>query len=218
MTWLLVRMYPSDRMTSPDPVPLPPLPRAAMVTTDGMTLFATEVTSHTLSWLELAAAARRRGRRGLRRGDDAAARDAPDRQRADQRRRQQPPVPVVPVLRSGHDCANPSWTERGSTGLTYTDADQGRHPRHHPRRVRPAPPPGRTTIDDAVHRTAVHRTIDQGSDDGRLRSAGPALRRRDRRFRDGGGVYSRHHRASAPSGGHPARPGLRNRRHHRPAR
>ena len=53
MTWLLVRMYPSDRMTSPDPVPLPPLPRAEIVTTDGMTLFATEVTSHTLSWLEL---------------------------------------------------------------------------------------------------------------------------------------------------------------------
>ena len=54
MTWLLVRMYPLDRMTSPDPVPLPPLPRAEMVTTEGMTLFATEVTSHTLSWLELA--------------------------------------------------------------------------------------------------------------------------------------------------------------------
>jgi len=36
-------------MTSPDPVPLPPLPLAAIVTTEGMTLVATEVTAQALT-------------------------------------------------------------------------------------------------------------------------------------------------------------------------
>ena len=39
-------------MTSPDPVPAPPWPRAEIVTTEGMTSFATDVTLHTLTWLE----------------------------------------------------------------------------------------------------------------------------------------------------------------------
>jgi hypothetical protein len=51
VTWLFVRMYPSDRITSPDPVPLPrpPLPLAAIVTTEGMTSSATGVTAHALT-------------------------------------------------------------------------------------------------------------------------------------------------------------------------
>jgi hypothetical protein len=49
MTWLFVRMYPSDRITSPDPVPLPLLPLAAIVTTEGMTSSATGVTAHALT-------------------------------------------------------------------------------------------------------------------------------------------------------------------------
>jgi hypothetical protein len=36
-------------MTSPDPVPLPPLPVAAIVTTDGTTSLATWVTAHALT-------------------------------------------------------------------------------------------------------------------------------------------------------------------------
>src|SRR5690242_1201201 len=36
-------------MTSPDPVPPSPWPRAEIVTTEGRTWFATEVTSHTLA-------------------------------------------------------------------------------------------------------------------------------------------------------------------------
>src|SRR5215469_4193160 len=53
ITWLLVRMYPSDLMTSPDPVPAPPAPLALMVTTEGSTSLATCVTWHTaaLGWL-----------------------------------------------------------------------------------------------------------------------------------------------------------------------
>ena len=40
-------------MTSPDPVPLPPLPLAAIVTTEGMTWSATAVTAHALTvWEE----------------------------------------------------------------------------------------------------------------------------------------------------------------------
>src|SRR5579863_692899 len=42
-------------MTSPDPVPPPPGPRAEIVTTDGMTWLATAVTSQTLTCPELAA-------------------------------------------------------------------------------------------------------------------------------------------------------------------
>jgi hypothetical protein len=49
MTWLFVRMYPSGRITSPDPVPLPLLPLAAIVTTEGMTSSATGVTAHALT-------------------------------------------------------------------------------------------------------------------------------------------------------------------------
>jgi hypothetical protein len=49
MTWLLVKMYPSDRMISPDPVPLPPLPLAEIVTTEGMTWSATEMTLQALT-------------------------------------------------------------------------------------------------------------------------------------------------------------------------
>src|SRR5215469_12230755 len=41
-------------MTSPDPVPAPPLPRAEIVTTDGMTRLATDVTSQALTWPGLA--------------------------------------------------------------------------------------------------------------------------------------------------------------------
>src|SRR5215469_11314236 len=41
-------------MTSPDPVPAPPEPRAEIVTTDGMTRLATDVTSQALTWPELA--------------------------------------------------------------------------------------------------------------------------------------------------------------------
>jgi hypothetical protein len=47
-------MYPSDLMTSPDPVPPPPpAPLALMVTTEGSTSLATCVTWHTapLGWL-----------------------------------------------------------------------------------------------------------------------------------------------------------------------
>src|SRR5215469_2344455 len=40
-------------MTSPDPVPAPPLPRAEIVTTDGITRLATDVTSQALTWPEL---------------------------------------------------------------------------------------------------------------------------------------------------------------------
>src|SRR5580692_7640089 len=40
-------------MTSPDPVPPPSAPRAEIVTTDGMTWLATDVTSQTLTWPEL---------------------------------------------------------------------------------------------------------------------------------------------------------------------
>src|SRR5215471_12644842 len=39
-------------MSSPDPVPAPPWPLAAIVTTEGRTLSATDVTSHTLTWPE----------------------------------------------------------------------------------------------------------------------------------------------------------------------
>src|SRR5215831_7399395 len=39
-------------MISPDPVPLSPWPLAAIVTTDGRTLSATDVTLHTLTWPE----------------------------------------------------------------------------------------------------------------------------------------------------------------------
>jgi hypothetical protein len=55
ITWLLVRMYPSDLMTSPDPVPLPVAPDALIVTTEGSTSLATWDTSHTVSvgWLVL---------------------------------------------------------------------------------------------------------------------------------------------------------------------
>src|SRR5262245_27940608 len=49
MTWLFVKMWPSDRMTSPDPVPLPREPLAAIVTTEGTTLSATEITGHALT-------------------------------------------------------------------------------------------------------------------------------------------------------------------------
>jgi hypothetical protein len=45
-------MYPSDLMISPDPVPLPPLPLAEIVTTEGMTWSATEMTLHTLTWAD----------------------------------------------------------------------------------------------------------------------------------------------------------------------
>src|SRR5690349_24504738 len=41
-------------MTSPDPVPPPPAPRAEIVTTDGMTWLATAVTLQTLTCPELA--------------------------------------------------------------------------------------------------------------------------------------------------------------------
>src|SRR5215469_17660422 len=41
-------------MTSPDPVPAPPEPRAEIVTTDGITRLATDVTSQALTWPELA--------------------------------------------------------------------------------------------------------------------------------------------------------------------
>src|SRR5215472_16586585 len=53
ITWLLVTMYPSDLMTSPDPVPAPPAPLALMVTTEGSTSLATCVAWHTapLGWL-----------------------------------------------------------------------------------------------------------------------------------------------------------------------
>ena len=40
-------------MTSPDPVPAPSAPRAEIVTTDGMTWLATDVTLQTLTWPEL---------------------------------------------------------------------------------------------------------------------------------------------------------------------
>src|SRR5271156_4717834 len=43
-------------MTSPDPVPLPPMPVAAIVTTDGTTSFATCVTAHALTAAEECAA------------------------------------------------------------------------------------------------------------------------------------------------------------------
>src|SRR6516165_8997023 len=53
MTWLLVKMYPSDRMISPDPVPPPPpLPLAEIVTTEGMTWSATEITLQALTWAD----------------------------------------------------------------------------------------------------------------------------------------------------------------------
>src|SRR5690348_3416247 len=44
-------------MTSPDPVPPPSWPRAEIVTTEGRTWFATEVTSHALTVAGLGAAA-----------------------------------------------------------------------------------------------------------------------------------------------------------------
>src|SRR5215470_19415498 len=43
-------------MTSPDPVPAPPWPRAEIVTTEGRTWSATEVTLHTLGGAGLDAA------------------------------------------------------------------------------------------------------------------------------------------------------------------
>src|SRR5215472_15633231 len=43
-------------MTSPDPVPAPPWPRAEIVTTEGRTWSATEVTLHTLAGAGLDAA------------------------------------------------------------------------------------------------------------------------------------------------------------------
>ena len=49
MTWLFVKMWPSDRMTSPDPVPPPAGPLAAIVTTEGITRSATEVTGQALT-------------------------------------------------------------------------------------------------------------------------------------------------------------------------
>src|SRR5262249_26179229 len=42
-------MYPSGRMTSPDPVPLPAEPLAVIVTTEGTTWPATEVTGQALA-------------------------------------------------------------------------------------------------------------------------------------------------------------------------
>src|SRR6185437_470818 len=44
-------------MTSPDPVPPSPWPRAEIVTTEGRTWFATEVTAHALTVAGLGAAA-----------------------------------------------------------------------------------------------------------------------------------------------------------------
>jgi hypothetical protein len=41
-------------MTSPDPVPAPLAPLAEIVTTEGLTSFATDVTLHTLTWPEAA--------------------------------------------------------------------------------------------------------------------------------------------------------------------
>src|SRR5690242_2011667 len=46
MTWLLVRMYPPERMTSPEPVPDPDWPWTLMVTTEGRVSCATGVTRH----------------------------------------------------------------------------------------------------------------------------------------------------------------------------
>ncbi len=47
ITWLFVRMYPSARITSPEPFPPPPEALLALiVTTDGSTLFATDSTWH----------------------------------------------------------------------------------------------------------------------------------------------------------------------------
>src|SRR5215469_7366679 len=50
-------MSPPARMTSPDPVPLPPWPLAAIVTTEGMTRSATEVTGQALTVVAPAEAA-----------------------------------------------------------------------------------------------------------------------------------------------------------------
>ena len=48
ITWLLVRMYPSDLITSPDPLPPPPSGLVTlMVTTDGSTSLATDSTWQT---------------------------------------------------------------------------------------------------------------------------------------------------------------------------
>ena len=48
ITWLLVRMYPSDLITSPDPLPPPPSRLVTlMVTTDGSTSLATDSTWQT---------------------------------------------------------------------------------------------------------------------------------------------------------------------------
>ena len=44
ITWLSVRMCPSERITSPDPVPAPVAPLALMVTTYGCTSPATFAT------------------------------------------------------------------------------------------------------------------------------------------------------------------------------
>src|SRR5690348_15436325 len=47
MTWLFVRTYPSDRITSPEPVPAPPAPWALIVTIDGSVRDATVAAAHT---------------------------------------------------------------------------------------------------------------------------------------------------------------------------
>ncbi len=46
ITWLFVTMYPSDRITSPEPTPPPAPPWAKIVTTAGSCCSATEVTLH----------------------------------------------------------------------------------------------------------------------------------------------------------------------------
>jgi hypothetical protein len=48
MTWLFVMMWPSLSITSPVPVPPPPAPLAVIVTTDGRTSVAIDVTLHVL--------------------------------------------------------------------------------------------------------------------------------------------------------------------------
>jgi hypothetical protein len=69
-----------------------------MVTTDGMTLFATEVTSHALTWPELDVAAGAGDAEDFVAAMMAPPATPPDHQRGDQRRREQPRVPVLPVL------------------------------------------------------------------------------------------------------------------------
>jgi hypothetical protein len=42
-------MYPSERITSPDPVPAPVAPFALILTTDGSTVSATVLTLHAIA-------------------------------------------------------------------------------------------------------------------------------------------------------------------------